>query len=61
MLLDRIYVLILLLSVSVLVLLTRIFVGVLMLLCTILMVERIPRVPFDNWFNNLMVWIHINV
>ena len=54
MLLASISVMILLYSYSgaVLVLFTGIFVGALTLICSILMVEFISKVPFDVFFNN---------
>ena len=52
MLLGSVYVVILLSSVPVLVPLTGFFVGMLMLIWTILMVERIYKVPVDNELNN---------
>ena len=51
-LLNIILVLILLPIVSVLALLTGGFVGVLTLIWSILMLERIAKIPFDNGFNN---------
>ena len=61
MLLVGVSVLILFYSVAVLVLLNGIFVGVLTLIWSILMVGCISKVPVDNGFNNLMVWINVNV
>ena len=69
-LLTRIYMLMLLASFSMLILLSSgavleflndIFVGVFTLIWSILMVECISKAPVDNGFNNLMVWIHVNV
>ena len=44
--------LVLLTIVSMLVLLTGIFVGVLMLIWSILMLGYIAKIPVDNWFND---------
>ena len=55
------YVLILLSSGGVLVFLTVFFVGVLKLIWYILIVECISKVPVDNGFNHLMVWVNVNV
>ena len=52
MLLTNVSVLILFSSVAVLAMLTGIFVGVLMMIWSILMVERISKVPVDNGFNH---------
>ena len=54
-------VLVMLSRVAVLVLMTGIFVGVLTLIWSILMLECISKVPVDNGFNNLMIWIHVYV
>ena len=55
------YVLTLLSSGAVLVFMTVFFVGVLKLIWYILMVECISKAPVENGFNNLMVWINVNV
>ena len=44
-----------------LVLLTDVFVGVLMLIWSIIMLEYISKIPADNGFNHLMVCIHVYV
>ena len=61
MLLASVHVMILMSSVAVLVLLTGIFVGVLTLIWSIQMAQCISKVPIDNGFNNLMVWIYVYV
>ena len=61
MLLESFYVLIVLSSVSVVVLQTGIFVGVLMLIWSILMVECISKVLINNEFYHRMGCINVNV
>ena len=61
MLLASVSVLKLLSSVTVLVLLTGIFVGVLILIWYIMMVGYISKVPVENGFNHLMLWINVYV